>query len=117
MWAGTSGAYCAPEVPTPSLTSLRKCISIKNDSNGLFLRVRGHTKTSKVSFGERVPEAIQDREAALIVDGIGTSKSGDESVGVARQWCGATGKLDNCQVTVNCTLARPGERQNADQLT
>ncbi len=28
-----------------------------------------------------------------------------------------TGKLDNCQVTVNCTLARPGERQNADQLT
>jgi len=66
---------------------------------------------------ERVPEAIQGREAALIVDGMGIPKSGDESVGVARQWCGATGKLDNCQVTVNCTLARPGERQNSDQLT
>ena len=66
---------------------------------------------------ERVPEAIQSPEAALIVDGMGIPKSGDETVGVARQWCGATGKLDNCQVTVNCTLARPGERQNADQLT
>jgi SRSO17 transposase len=66
---------------------------------------------------ERVPEAIQGQEAALIVDGMGIPKSGDKSVGVARQWCGATGKLDNCQVTVNCTLARPGERQNADQLT
>ncbi len=48
---------------------------------------------------------------------MGIPKSGEDSVGVARQWCGATGKVDNCQVTVNCTLARPGERQNADQLT
>ena len=66
---------------------------------------------------ERVPEAIQGHEAALIVDGMGIPKTGEDSVGVARQWCGVTGKLDNCQVTVNCTLARPGERQNADQLT
>ena len=66
---------------------------------------------------ERVPEAIQGQEAALIVDGMGIPKTGQDSVGVARQWCGVTGKLDNCQVTVNCTLARPGERQNADQLT
>ncbi|SIS16161.1 IS701 family transposase [Natronorubrum thiooxidans] len=66
---------------------------------------------------ERVPEAIQGHEAALIVDGMGIPKTGQDSVGVARQWCGVTGKLDNCQVTVNCTLARPGERQNADQLT
>ena len=66
---------------------------------------------------ERVPEAIQGQEAALIVDGMGIPKTGTDSVDVARQWCGVTGKLDNCQVTVNCTLARPGERQNADQRT
>jgi SRSO17 transposase len=66
---------------------------------------------------ERVPEAIQTEDAALIVDGMGIPKSGENSVGVVRQWCGATGKIDTCQVTVNCTLARPGERQNADQLT
>jgi SRSO17 transposase len=45
---------------------------------------------------ERVPEAIQGQEAALIVDGMGIPKTGQNSVGVARQWCGVTGKLDNC---------------------
>jgi SRSO17 transposase len=44
-------------------------------------------------------------------------KSGEKSVGVARQWCGATGKVDNCQVTVNCTIARAGEQHNSDQVT
>jgi SRSO17 transposase len=53
----------------------------------------------------------------LIVDGMGIPKQGDYSVGVYQQWCGATGKLDNCQVTVNCTLARPDEDRNADQVT
>jgi len=48
---------------------------------------------------------------------MGIPKSGDHSVGVGRQWCGATGKVDNCQVTVNCTLARPGERHNSAQVT
>ena len=66
---------------------------------------------------ERAPEAVQGEDAALIVDGMGIPKAGDDSVGVSRQWCGATGKIDNCQVTVNCTLARPGERHNADQVT
>ena len=66
---------------------------------------------------EIVPEAVQGDDAAIIVDGMAIPKKGDESVGVARQWCGATGKLDNCQVTVNATLARPGERRNPDQVT
>jgi hypothetical protein len=44
-------------------------------------------------------------------------KYGEDIVGVVRQWCGVTGKVDTCQVTVNCTLARPGERHNSDQLT
>ncbi|WP_423816437.1 transposase [Salinibacter ruber] len=44
-------------------------------------------------------------------------KSGEKSVGVASRWCGATGKVDNCQVTVNCTLARAGKQHNSDQVT
>jgi len=36
----------------------------------------------------------------LIVDESGVAKCGDKSVGVARQYCGATGKIDNCQVGV-----------------
>lgn len=36
----------------------------------------------------------------LIVDESGFPKCGDKSVGVARQYRGATGKIDNCQVAV-----------------
>ena len=64
-----------------------------------------------------VPEGVAGPEAALIVDGMGIPKQGDHSVGVAHQWCGATGKIDNCQVTVNCTLARSGKERNADHVT
>lgn len=64
-----------------------------------------------------IPGAFQARDAALIVDGMGIPKKGDYSVGVYQQWCGATGKLDNCQVTVNCTLARPGQDHNSGTIT
>lgn len=51
-------------------------------------------------------------QGVLIVDESGIPKKGTVSVGVARQYCGATGKTDNCQVGVflaycsetNCTL-------------
>jgi len=66
---------------------------------------------------ERVPEAIQGHDAALIIDGMPIPKSGEDTVGVVRQWCSVIGKVDTCQVTVNCTLASPGEQHNSDQLT
>jgi SRSO17 transposase len=36
----------------------------------------------------------------LVFDPSGFPQSGTESVGVARQWCGRLGKVDNCQVAV-----------------
>lgn len=74
-------------------------------------------RTGRGAPPETAPEAVQGPQGALIVDGMGIPKKGDHSVGVYQQWCGASGKLDNCQVTVNCTLARPGEHRNADQVT
>ena len=41
-------------------------------------------------------------------DESGIPKKGKMSVGVARQYCGATGKVDNCQVGVFLAYARDG---------
>lgn len=45
----------------------------------------------------------------LMIDESGIPKKGEESVGVARQWCGQVGKVDNCQVAVFAALGC-GER-------
>lgn len=39
-------------------------------------------------------------DGVLVFDPSGFPKSGHESVGVARQWCGRLGKVDNCQVAI-----------------
>jgi SRSO17 transposase len=44
-------------------------------------------------------------DTCLIIDESGNPKKGDQSVGVARQWCGRLGKIDNCQVGVYAALA------------
>jgi SRSO17 transposase len=42
--------------------------------------------------------------SALIIDESSFVKQGGCSVGVARQWCGRLGKIDNCQVAVFAVL-------------
>ena len=44
-----------------------------------------------------VDQELGSEAGTLIVDESGIPKCGDKSVGVARQYCGATGKIDNKQ--------------------
>ena len=55
-----------------------------------------------------VREALGHPDAVLVLDPSSFPKSGGQSCGVARQWCGRLGKQDNCQLGVFLAYAAPG---------
>ena len=52
------------------------------------------------TLADQVGEQLGEPDAVLVFDPSGFPKKGVKSVGVARQWCGRLGKVDNCQVGV-----------------
>jgi SRSO17 transposase len=48
----------------------------------------------------QVAQQLGQPDGVLVFDPSAFPKSGTESVGVARQWCGRLGKVDNCQVAI-----------------
>jgi SRSO17 transposase len=47
-----------------------------------------------------IAEELADPDGVFILDPSAFPKKGDDSCGVARQWCGRLGKVDNCQAGV-----------------
>ena len=69
------------------------------------------------AIGKRAEESLSQDvvSGALIVDESGIPKQGTESVGVARQYCGALGKVDNCQTGVFLAYSTPTEATLIDR--
>jgi SRSO17 transposase len=55
-------------------------------------------------FWRRLREVMPVRAGILAIDDTGLPKQGRASVGVQRQYCGAVGKVANCQVAVSTAL-------------
>jgi SRSO17 transposase len=62
-----------------------------------------------------VLEHLGDPEGVLVVDETGFLKKGEHSVGVARQYTGTTGQVENCQVGVFLTYATEAGRTFLDR--
>lgn len=54
---------------------------------------------------QHVAEEFTDPEGVLVLDPSSFPKKGTASCGVARQWCGRLGKVENCQVGVFLSYA------------
>jgi len=51
-------------------------------------------------LARQIGEDLGDPDGVIVFDPSAFAKKGTKSVGVARQWCGRLGKVDNCQVGV-----------------
>jgi SRSO17 transposase len=56
---------------------------------------------------DHVRDELADPQAIVILDCSGFVKKGTASCGVARQWCGRLGKVDNCQLGIFLAYAAP----------
>jgi SRSO17 transposase len=63
-----------------------------------------HAPWDAEAVWRRLRTVMPERRGILILDETSFPKSGTHSVGVARQYCGALGKVANCQVAVTAAL-------------
>jgi SRSO17 transposase len=116
--------FARPEARQRALDYLRGLLSPVERKNGWQLAEQlGHTTPYSVQhlLGRAVWDAdavrddllryvvenLGDPEGVLVIDETGFLKKGDKSCGVARQYSGTAGRIENCQVGVFLTYATP----------
>lgn len=60
-------------------------------------------KAMRAQVRRIVVRKYADPHAVAVIDETSFNKKGAKTVGVKRQWCGHTGKIDNCVQTVHLT--------------
>ena len=86
----------------------RKCVEVIADEAGVpprtlqdFLATHRWDHEQAVDrLQQLVAEQHHDEQSIGLIDETSFAKRGDKTVGVQRQYCGATGKVDNCTVSV-----------------
>ena len=61
----------------------------------------------RIEYRKDISGELAHEDSMITLDDSGFQKKGKNSVGVARQYCGATGKVDNCQVGVMAGYVSP----------
>jgi len=86
-------------------------IAVQTEASSIRAMQRGSSdaqwqdKRMLQTYHQQVAEEMGASDGVLIVDESGFRKKGEDSVGVARQYCGNLGKVDNCQVGVFAAYA------------
>ena len=73
--------------------------SIPDRMQRLLYRVPWDADAARDRLQQFVIETFGDEEGIGVVDETSFPKKGNKSAGVAKQYCGAMGKLENCQVS------------------
>ena len=89
--------------PRKSMSAMLERIS-EPTSYQAFQHFITHAPWEAEVIWRRLRAVTPERTGVLILDETSFPKSGPHSVGVARQYCGAVGKVANCQVAVTAVL-------------
>jgi len=73
-----------------------------------FTQYRWDEGAARDSLQRRIAARYGGEDGVFIVDETSDAKKGECTAGVSRQYCGETGKIDNCIVTVHVAYARQG---------
>jgi SRSO17 transposase len=68
-------------------------------------RSRWNAAAARDLVRDYVVEQLGDREGVMVVDETGFLNKRDKSAGVARQYSGTAGRIENCQIGVFLSCA------------
>jgi len=79
-----------------------------------FTRSEWREGDARDSLQRRIAQRHGGADGIFLIDETSDAKKGENTAGVARQYCGESGKIDNCIVSVHLGYARDGQHYLLD---